>query len=66
MAAIRLRSSSGEVASGKFRRLAENSMDAASAASALASWEKLDTVLGVGVQAEVEVPTEINGLVEAR
>src|SRR6266404_2113150 len=48
------------------RRLAENSMDASAAASALATWAKLDTVLGVGVPPEVEVPAEINALLEAR
>jgi cysteinyl-tRNA synthetase len=48
------------------RRLAENSMDSASAASALATWTRLDSVLGVGAPAEVEVPAEINALLEAR
>jgi cysteinyl-tRNA synthetase len=48
------------------RRLAENSLDAAAAASALATWEKLDSVLGVGALAEVEVPPELNALLEAR
>ena len=36
------------------------------AASALAAWERLDTVLGVGAPAEVEVPAEIQALLEAR
>ena len=48
------------------RRLAENSMDAASAAAGLATWEKLDAVFGVGAPSEVEVPIEINALLEAR
>ena len=48
------------------RRIAESSMDAASAASAQKTWEKLDTVLGVGAQAEVEAPREIVDLLEAR
>jgi cysteinyl-tRNA synthetase len=48
------------------RRLAENSMDSASAASALATWTRLDSVLGVGAPAEIEVPAEINALLEAR
>jgi len=48
------------------RRLADNSMDAASAASALATWNKLDSVLGIGAAAAVEVPAEINELLEAR
>ena len=41
-------------------------MDAAAAASALATWNKLDAVLGVGAPAEVEVPADINALLEAR
>ena len=48
------------------RRLAENSLDSASAASALATWNRLDSVLGVGAPLEVEVPAEINALLEAR
>jgi cysteinyl-tRNA synthetase len=48
------------------RRLAENSLDAPSAAGALATWEKLDAVLGVGAPVEVAVPAEINALLEAR
>ena len=48
------------------RKLAENSLTPADAAAALAAWERLDTVLGVGVIAEVEVPAEISALLEAR
>jgi cysteinyl-tRNA synthetase len=48
------------------RRLAENSLDAAAAANALATWDKLDSVLGVGAPKEVEVPEDITALVEAR
>ena len=48
------------------RRLAENSIDNAAAAAALATWDKLDIVLGVGAPSEVEVPSEINALLEAR
>jgi cysteinyl-tRNA synthetase len=48
------------------RKLAENTMSPASAASALATWDKLDSVLGVGAAKEVEVPAEIVALVEAR
>jgi len=48
------------------RRLAEASMDPAAAAAALATWDKLDSVLGVGAPSEVEVPAEINALLEAR
>jgi cysteinyl-tRNA synthetase len=48
------------------RRLAENALDPAAAAAALAAWDKLDSVLGVGAPKEVEVPAEITALVEAR
>jgi cysteinyl-tRNA synthetase len=48
------------------RKLAENAMDSAAAAAALATWDKLDSVLGVGAPKEVEVPAEIVALVEAR
>lgn len=48
------------------RRLAENTVSAREAAAALATWNKLDSVLGVGAKAEVEVPPEINALLEAR
>jgi cysteinyl-tRNA synthetase len=48
------------------RRLAENALGAEAAASALATWEKLDSVLGVGARAEIDVPAEINALLEAR
>src|SRR5437764_96691 len=48
------------------RHLTENSMDSSSAASALATWNRLDSVFGVGAPLEVEVPVEINALLEAR
>jgi len=48
------------------RRLAENSVDATAAAVALATWEKMDAVLGVGVSTGTEVPAEITALMEAR
>jgi cysteinyl-tRNA synthetase len=48
------------------RKLAEGAMDAAAAATALATWEKLDSVLGVGAPPEVEVPAGIATLLEAR
>ena len=47
-------------------KLAENAMDASAAANALATWDKLDSVLGVGAPKEVEVPAEISALLEAR
>ena len=48
------------------RKLAEGAMDAEAAAIALATWEKLDSVLGVGAPPEVEIPAEISALLEAR
>ena len=48
------------------RRLAENTLDSPAAASALATWNRLDSVLGVGAPVEFEVPAEINALLEAR
>ena len=48
------------------RKLADNAMDPAAAAAALATWDKLDSVLGVGAAKEVEVPADILALVEAR
>jgi cysteinyl-tRNA synthetase len=48
------------------RKLAENAMNPAAAAAALATWDKMDSVLGVGAPKEVEVPAEITALVEAR
>ena len=48
------------------RRLAEHTVDAAAAATALATWARLDSVLGVGAPKEVEVPADIVALVEAR
>jgi cysteinyl-tRNA synthetase len=48
------------------RKLAEKSLDAAAAADALAAWDKLDSVVGVGAPKEVVVPAEITALVDAR
>ena len=48
------------------RRLAENSLGAADAASALAAWEKVDSVLGIGTKSGTEIPAEILALAEAR
>jgi cysteinyl-tRNA synthetase len=48
------------------RKLSENAMDATSAAIALATWDRLDSVLGVGAPREAEVPAEIQALLEAR
>ena len=48
------------------RRLAENSLSAADAAAALAAWEKVDSVLGIGTKSGADVPAEILALAEAR
>jgi cysteinyl-tRNA synthetase len=48
------------------RQLAENSLNSAKAAAALVAWNKIDSVLGVGTKAELEVPAELNALLEAR
>jgi len=48
------------------RRLAENALEPAAAAAALATWDKLDSVLGIAAPQEVEVPAEINALLVAR
>jgi cysteinyl-tRNA synthetase len=48
------------------RRMAENTLKPAEAAAALAAWEKIDLVLGVGAKSETEVPPEMLALAEAR
>lgn len=48
------------------RRLAEKTLDSMAAASALATWEKIDSVVAVGAPPELEVPAEIYALLEAR
>ena len=48
------------------RRIAENSLKPAEAAAALAAFEKIDSVLGIGAKAESEAPPEIIALAEAR
>ncbi len=48
------------------RRIAENALKPAEAAAALAAFEKIDTVLGIGAKTEAEAPTEIVALAEAR
>jgi cysteinyl-tRNA synthetase len=48
------------------KRLAENSLKPSDAAAALAAWDKVDSVLGVGAKAEAEAPAEILSLAEAR
>jgi cysteinyl-tRNA synthetase len=48
------------------RSLTENSMIVAEAASALAAWRKIDSVLGIGTIEETEAPAELNDLILAR
>ncbi|HTL73144.1 MAG TPA: cysteine--tRNA ligase, partial [bacterium] len=38
------------------KRIADNSLSANGAASALAAWDKVDSVLGIGVRTESEIP----------
>ena len=48
------------------RRLAENSLTPAAAAAALAAWEKVDSVLGIGAVPDAAAPAEIVALLDAR
>jgi cysteinyl-tRNA synthetase len=48
------------------RQLAENSLNPPAAAAALGAWNLVDSVLGIGAAAAVEVPPEITALVDAR
>jgi cysteinyl-tRNA synthetase len=48
------------------RRLADNALTPARAAVALATWEKMDSVLGIGTKSGAEIPAEIQALAEAR
>ena len=48
------------------KALADNSLTPAQAASALAAWDKVNTVFGIGAAAEAEAPAEIVALAEAR
>jgi cysteinyl-tRNA synthetase len=48
------------------RRIAENALQPAEAAAALAAWEKMDTVLGIGAKTGAEAPAEIQALADAR
>jgi len=48
------------------RRLAEGRFESGAAAAALATWERLDTVLGLGQVGEVSAPAEVVALMEAR
>ena len=48
------------------KKLAENSLSATAAAANLAACGKIDSVLGISVKTETEVPAEILALAEAR
>ena len=48
------------------RLLAANQLSTAQAASALAAWRQVDSVLGIGHKAELEAPPEIMALLEQR
>ena len=48
------------------KRIAENSLGAADAASALAAWDKVDSLLGIGTKSDAEIPAEILAQAEAR
>jgi cysteinyl-tRNA synthetase len=48
------------------RRLADSSLTLPQAATELAVWERMNSVLGIGSTAEEEAPAEIVALLEAR
>lgn len=48
------------------RRIAEGSLTPTDAAAALAAWDKIDSVVGIGAAPEAEAPAEILALLEAR
>jgi cysteinyl-tRNA synthetase len=48
------------------RRLAEHSLSPTAAEMALIEWNKVDSVLGIGIKSEIEVPVEILTLAEDR
>jgi cysteinyl-tRNA synthetase len=48
------------------RRMSGNSLEPAAAAAALAAWERIDSVLGIGARLETQTPPEIVALLEAR
>jgi cysteinyl-tRNA synthetase len=48
------------------RRLSENSLKPVEAATALAAWEKINSVLGLTASAETAVPAEMTALLEER
>jgi cysteinyl-tRNA synthetase len=48
------------------KRLAEDDLSAAAAATTLAAWAKVDTVLGIGEPSAAAIPAAIQALLEAR
>ena len=48
------------------KRIVENTLSVNDAAAALAAWEKMDSILGIGTKGETEAPAEILALAEAR
>jgi cysteinyl-tRNA synthetase len=48
------------------KRIAENSLKPAESAAALAAWDKVDSVLGIGTKTETDIPAEIQALADAR
>jgi cysteinyl-tRNA synthetase len=48
------------------RAMAEGTLQPRDAAAALAYWQKVDSVLGVGAAPESEIPAELNALLEQR
>ncbi len=48
------------------KHIADNSLTAAQAATELAAWDQVNSVLGIGAVAEAEAPAEIVTLLEAR
>jgi cysteinyl-tRNA synthetase len=48
------------------RGLAEHSFSPTAAEKALIEWNKVDSVLGIGIKSETEIPAEILALAEAR
>ena len=48
------------------KRLAENTLTQEAAAVALAAWDRVDSVLGVGAALELSIPHEITALLDAR
>jgi cysteinyl-tRNA synthetase len=48
------------------KRIAESSFSSAQAVAALTTWEKIDSVLGIGNRPDAEIPPEISSLLDAR